>query len=264
MNAYLGGLIWENNHFDLKGFTFGSLFSTGISTTTVSTGYVDGFYMVNGYGSDLLYRPFCWIVMDINDMHLSCSLHIQQGGAKDFKISNSSFKGFVHLTLSNFPTLHTGDYKTVTLENVDITVTDAREVAGTSFMLYTEAKDFNLAIKNVVFDSTILGNNTAGDRFFNFYHYGTTLFENCKFKTEFATPAIDLSVYADHGAVTFIDCDFGGTVISPRVGDIICFTKPMPEMATYATYADDAAATTAGYPTGYVYMTSAGELKIKL
>lgn len=54
------------------------------------------------------------------------------------------------------------------------------------------------------------------------------------------------------------------TAIIKRTVDVIRFNKTSKFLGTYAVYADDAAATTAGYPQGYMYTTATGELRFKL
>lgn len=55
-----------------------------------------------------------------------------------------------------------------------------------------------------------------------------------------------------------------GQTITTTSDDYVAFTQANDLLSTYATYADDAAAATGNYPQHYWYMTSTGELRVKL
>ena len=55
-----------------------------------------------------------------------------------------------------------------------------------------------------------------------------------------------------------------GEDITYTSDDFVAFTKANSLMLTYTQFADEAAAVTAGYPSGYLYVTATGEIRMKL
>lgn len=107
-------------------------------------------------------------------------------------------------------------------------------------------------------------------------NYGSVTFDNCIFGnkgsegTTNGNNIVLTNTYFRNTAitypVTFINPKLidGQTIVPDTTRDKILFTQLQPEILDYAVFADETAATTAGYSSGYMYVTSTGETRVKL
>lgn len=157
---------------------------------------------------------------------------------------------------------------------------DGYPMANNGFALWSTAeKNVSYYLKNHKFkiEQAFAYNYIASQKLFDINHLGTTVLENCLFDMQ-GNPNYVMDMrqginFGDNlGAVTFIDPILkNGMSITLRkvanadaVDDFVVFTKPSALMSTYAQYADEATADLAGYPSGYLYVTPTGEMRMKL
>lgn len=206
---------------------------------------------------------------NFNNNTIDTSLEVKLDLVDDYYTKNNTINGFVNFTLDYFPSSISGTAKVISQENWKIIVNDDYDWTNNgSALVKTSAKYVDFKWINCVFDlqrSTSV-NPTVTNKFFKFLHLGKTLFDTCIFKsiTPINIDFTDTGIFGSLDTITIIDPICTNITFTKRSGDKILFTKASPLMATYATFANDAAAASAGYPAGYMYMTSTGEYRVKL
>ena len=254
-----GQIVWENNVFDFGGETFDSthLLSNVIAGgAEISRGYVDNFKIINllpngSFGT----TPLQWVAQNINKMEIPFGLDIRAGLPQNLTLSNSKI-GYFHGVFNSYPITNAGDFTTYTIKNTIIEPLDNTYVGGASFALDVAQVDLDLVVE----DSEInLRFDINGNFFIYLKNYGTKVFKNTKFYSDKVGGTLNLNTYATNGAVTFIDCEFTNITFTLRAGDKILYTKAHPNLEVFT---DNAAAIAGGIPTGYMYRTATGEVRM--
>ena len=163
--------------------------------------------------------------------------------------------------------------KVLIISDIDDTIKKANSVTSVSEVYYflkadpyrEMAKLFNDLKIDLQQTSSVIG---SSNRFIKFAQLGTLIFNRPDWSSA-SSKTLDFTstfiVPSGTGDILIVDpVRLNNLTITLRSGDHIVFTKPNPLMDTYATFADESAASSAGYPSGYMYKTSTGELRIKL
>ena len=235
------GGYWENNIF--KGI-LPPLASRDYDVGTAS-------FLLTNYDGDIIDHP----------------ISFQSGLAQDYKMKFKTH--WVWFQLTDFESTIISATPTISIHDSEFIV-DSRYLwtNNSSSVVEIDSRNVNFEFINTIFDLQVASTVTGGgNKYFDWRQLGTTLLENCTFKSVTAKVIdfTDTSIYpSDLGNIFNINPIVDGISFILRSQDKIVFTKASPLMATYAQFADEAAATTAGYPSGYMYMTPTGEYRVKL
>ena len=198
-------------------------------------------------------------------------IKFQKGLPQDRTIDGLKIKnGWLEFALDQFENSIVSATPTLTFNNAEITVTTDYPWTNTNARcLTTVAKNVNLVFNDLKIDlqqtSSVIG---SSNRFIKFAQLGTLIFNRPDWSSA-SSKTLDFTstfiIPSGTGDILIVDpVRLNNLTITLRSGDHIVFTKPNPLMDTYATFADESAASSAGYPSGYMYKTSTGELRIKL
>ena len=195
---------------------------------------------------------------DLEDCKFSAKIALRGGSAVDMLWKNCTFQENIFQNQNNIPFSTDGsNFKEWVIDGGSIT-SSASNLGGSTYgsVLQTWVADINLTVKNFTFDLT-----DATDAYFLWLtHLGTTVFENCIFKTDAAsTFDMNRASAITCSAIQFIDCEWVNVTETLRVGDKALYTKAHPSLEVFET---NALAITGGIPVGYVYRTGTGEVRM--
>jgi hypothetical protein len=214
-------------------------------------------------------------VSEIDDLNVDFPLSIEAGVATDFTVKNT-IATKLRLILNQFTSTNTTPFKTATFKDCSFscpprtstTVGWLKNAASgnTNFVTVYEDKDVDIVFDKVKFISE---DETVG-LFMYIGNRGTTIFKDCifshplgetvNFNTNGAKSVIGTYATANTGGITFIDCSFDNITITPRTGvDKVLYTKAHPDLQVFA---DNTTAIAGGIPTGYMYRTATGEVRM--
>ena len=214
-------------------------------------------------------------VSEIDDLNVDFPLSIEAGVATDFTVKNT-IATKLRVRLDQFTNTNTTPFKTATFKDCSFscpprtstTVGWLKNAASgnTNFVTVYEDKDVDIVFDKVKFISE---DETVG-LFMYIGNRGTTIFKDCifshplgetvNFNTNGARSVIGTYATANTGAITFIDCSFDNITITPRTGvDKVLYTKAHPNLQVFA---DNTTAIAGGIPTGYMYRTATGEVRM--
>lgn len=203
-------------------------------------------------------------VVDMNNVYSEASVGLSFGLPKSRKIDKLKVNGYLAIFASDFESTIISATPTLSFNDLQLTIPEG-EFNWTntgSYVLRTYTKNLNLEITKGIFDLQVATTQSAAaGKFIKFGHLGTTLLDNCTFKSVSAITLdfTNTNIFpANIGDITIIDPiipDDNFTFVL-RSQDKLLFTKSHPLMPVYA---DNAAALADGYPVGYMYRTATGQ-----
>ena len=252
-------MVIKNHTVDYSGQNIAAVCLSTAADSSVALGSIDGFYVkdidVTGFETASNNNVSA---MDINDLQAPLQgLVVFNSGVRNFTISNSSCARYEDRN-NQYPNTGIGTFTTESLINSKVITPSSGYISGGTYTLRLREYDYNFYAENTTI-SYEGGNNTQGSSLLLLNNQGTKVFKKCVIRTDRLSTTIDLNTQATNGAVTFIDCEFENVTITLRAGDKVLYTKAHPDLQVFA---DNATAITGGIPTGYMYRTATGEVRM--
>jgi len=246
--------IFINETHDFRGFThrynLHNLFRVG-GSSTAPTGYIDGF-IIKALKPDTGYEASeaaSFSNMNINRMVSSTNVHVQYGGVADRLFSNSNIEGWLLLELSSYPAENSGTFSKYTLKDTNLNIVDSATAGQYALRVGTVDVDFEMISGSIRIE---IGDHANADNFLSLSNYGTKIFTGVTFYTDHSTPQTQTL----DSSYEFIDCTFNNIAFT---GAKILYTKANPNLEVFT---DNASAIAGGIPTGYMYRTATGEVRM--
>lgn len=200
---------------------------------------------------------FNWGVVDMIDFDICTSLRLSSGGARNALFKNGKIDGKLNLNLPYFPSTNTGIFNVLTFDNIIVAPPNNTYLAylDEASLFTSGQKDVDLLFKNSKF---IMPSGNNKNKWDNFLHYGTTIYENSIIESIDTGSVWDLTGKTC-GNITYINCEFKNVSVILRSGDRKKYSKPNPNCPSYADNATALAALGEGW---YYKNTTSGKFDI--
>jgi hypothetical protein len=186
---------------------------------------------------------------------------------KDFIVKDVTWNGWTTMNLgNNWEDTIISATPTIRFENCTNNIGDEYNWTNTdSYIFWTKAKNVSYEFVNHTFNLTkSCTPNASGNRFLQFEHLGTTLLDNCTFKSvsNITLDFTNTSIFpANLGDVTIIDPKTTNVSFTLRAGDKILCTYPSIHAPSYVDNTTALAALGEGY---YYKDTTTGKFEVTI
>ena len=200
---------------------------TQTSASSLTKDYMKGLEVIDAIAESQI-DGISLIPKDLEDCKFSAKISLRGGSAEDMLWKNCTFKENIYQNQNNQAYSTDGsNFKDWIIDGGSIT-SSASNLGGSTYgsVLQTWSVDINLTVKNFTFDLT----DATSAYFLWLTHLGTTVFENCIFKTDAAsTFDMNRAGAITVSAITFKDCKWVNVTPTYRTGDIV-ITTPTNEV----------------------------------